>query len=237
MGPLAIDMYLPALPTIGREFGADAAAVQVSLAAYFAGMAIGQAFYGPLSDAVGRKPALLFGLAVFVVSSIGVCVGRERPRAGRVPLSAGSRRLRADRHSACGGPRLFRSGRIDPDAVDADAGDGPRANSRPAHRRATADQLRMAIGVLGAGHLRDRLAHSRRRVPARKLAGVAAPPSADWCRARRVRAAGSRPHLHRIRAVGRTDVCRACWPTFRGHPSCSSNCFMCRPNATDCSSV
>ena len=71
VGPLAIDMYLPALPTIGREFGADAAAVQVSLAAYFAGMAIGQAFYGPLSDAVGRKPALYFGLVIFIVSSIG----------------------------------------------------------------------------------------------------------------------------------------------------------------------
>jgi DHA1 family bicyclomycin/chloramphenicol resistance-like MFS transporter len=74
MGPLAIDMYLPALPTIGREFGADAAAVQVSLAAYFAGMALGQAFYGPLSDAVGRKSALYFGLLVFIVSSIGCAV-------------------------------------------------------------------------------------------------------------------------------------------------------------------
>ena len=51
MGPLAIDMYLPALPTIAREFGADAAAVQVSLAVYFAGMAVGQAFYGPCSAA------------------------------------------------------------------------------------------------------------------------------------------------------------------------------------------
>jgi len=71
IGPLAIDMYLPALPTIAREFGADVAAVQVSLAAYFAGIAIGQAFYGPLSDAVGRKRALVFGLLVFVVSSIG----------------------------------------------------------------------------------------------------------------------------------------------------------------------
>jgi DHA1 family bicyclomycin/chloramphenicol resistance-like MFS transporter len=71
MGPLAIDMYLPALPTIAREFQADAAAVQVSLAVYFAGLAVGQAFYGPLSDAVGRKPALYFGLIVFIVSSIG----------------------------------------------------------------------------------------------------------------------------------------------------------------------
>jgi DHA1 family bicyclomycin/chloramphenicol resistance-like MFS transporter len=71
VGPLAIDMYLPGLPTIGREFGVDAAAVQVSLASYFAGVAVGQAFYGPLSDALGRKPALYFGLLVFVVSSIG----------------------------------------------------------------------------------------------------------------------------------------------------------------------
>ncbi len=71
MGPLAIDMYLPALPAIAREFRADAAAVQVSLAVYFAGIAIGQAFYGPMSDAVGRKPALFFGLFVFIASSIG----------------------------------------------------------------------------------------------------------------------------------------------------------------------
>jgi DHA1 family bicyclomycin/chloramphenicol resistance-like MFS transporter len=71
VGPLAIDMYLPGLPTIGREFGVDAAATQVSVASYFAGVAVGQAFYGPLSDAVGRKPALYFGLVVFILSSIG----------------------------------------------------------------------------------------------------------------------------------------------------------------------
>jgi MFS transporter, DHA1 family, multidrug resistance protein len=71
MGPLAIDMYLPALPTIAREFQTDSAAVQVSLAVYFTGIALGQAFYGPLSDRVGRKPALYFGLVVFIVSSIG----------------------------------------------------------------------------------------------------------------------------------------------------------------------
>ncbi|HLG54708.1 MAG TPA: Bcr/CflA family multidrug efflux MFS transporter [Vicinamibacterales bacterium] len=71
MGPLAIDMYLPALPTIAREFHTNSAAVQVSLAVYFTGIALGQAFYGPLSDRVGRKPALYFGLVVFIVSSIG----------------------------------------------------------------------------------------------------------------------------------------------------------------------
>jgi MFS transporter, DHA1 family, multidrug resistance protein len=71
MGPLAIDMYLPALPTIARELGASDAAVQVSLAMYFIGIAFGQAFYGPLSDRTGRKPALIFGLSVFIASSVG----------------------------------------------------------------------------------------------------------------------------------------------------------------------
>jgi DHA1 family bicyclomycin/chloramphenicol resistance-like MFS transporter len=71
IGPLAIDMYLPALPTIAREFGTAASAVQGSLAAYFIGIAIGQAFYGPLSDRLGRKPSLYLGLALFMASSIG----------------------------------------------------------------------------------------------------------------------------------------------------------------------
>jgi MFS transporter, DHA1 family, multidrug resistance protein len=64
-------MYLPALPAIARELETSAAAVQVSLAVYFIGIAVGQAFYGPLSDRWGRKPALYFGLALFIVSSIG----------------------------------------------------------------------------------------------------------------------------------------------------------------------
>jgi DHA1 family bicyclomycin/chloramphenicol resistance-like MFS transporter len=71
IGPLAIDMYLPALPTIAREFGTDASVVQSSLAAYFIGIAIGQAFYGPLSDRLGRKPILYLGLGLFMASSIG----------------------------------------------------------------------------------------------------------------------------------------------------------------------
>jgi DHA1 family bicyclomycin/chloramphenicol resistance-like MFS transporter len=74
MGPLAIDMYLPALPTIGRELATSASSVQVSLAVYFIGIACGQAFYGPLSDRFGRKPALYFGLIVFVLASAG-CAG------------------------------------------------------------------------------------------------------------------------------------------------------------------
>jgi len=71
MGPLAIDTYLPALPTITREFATTSGAVQLSLSLYFIGIALGQAIYGPLSDRHGRRPPLFVGLALFVVGSLG----------------------------------------------------------------------------------------------------------------------------------------------------------------------
>ena len=71
MGPLAIDTYLPALPTITGEFHTTAAAVQLSLSAYFIGIALGQAFYGPFSDRHGRRPPLFAGLGLFVIGSLG----------------------------------------------------------------------------------------------------------------------------------------------------------------------
>ena len=71
MGPLAIDTYLPAMPTIAREFATSMATVQISLSVYFIGIALGQALYGPLSDRVGRKPALYLGLLLFVAGSLG----------------------------------------------------------------------------------------------------------------------------------------------------------------------
>jgi DHA1 family bicyclomycin/chloramphenicol resistance-like MFS transporter len=89
MGPLAIDMYLPALPTIGRELSTSPSSVQVSLAVYFVGIAVGQAFYGPLSDRFGRKPALYFGLAVFIVASLGCA------RATSIEVLIGGRFLQA----------------------------------------------------------------------------------------------------------------------------------------------
>jgi DHA1 family bicyclomycin/chloramphenicol resistance-like MFS transporter len=71
MGPLAIDTYLPALPTIARELETTAALVQASLSVYFVGIALGQAVYGPLSDRFGRKPALYAGLGLFILASLG----------------------------------------------------------------------------------------------------------------------------------------------------------------------
>lgn len=71
LGPLAIDMYLPSLPAIGADLRAPSAEIQSTVAAFLAGMAIGQLFYGPASDRLGRKPPILVGLAIFVAASAG----------------------------------------------------------------------------------------------------------------------------------------------------------------------
>jgi DHA1 family bicyclomycin/chloramphenicol resistance-like MFS transporter len=68
---MAIDMYLPALPTLERVFGAAAGAGQLTVAAFFLGFAVGQAGFGPLSDRFGRRRPLLVGLVVFTLASAG----------------------------------------------------------------------------------------------------------------------------------------------------------------------
>ena len=62
VGPFAIDMYLPALPTIAANLQASTAATQMTLMAFFAAFGICQIVYGPVSDMIGRKPPLYFGL-------------------------------------------------------------------------------------------------------------------------------------------------------------------------------
>ncbi|MGH8459545.1 MAG: multidrug effflux MFS transporter, partial [Nevskiales bacterium] len=71
IGPLSIDMYLPGLPTLERYFHSDATAAQLSLAVFFAGLAIGQLIYGPVSDRFGRRTPLLVGLGIYVIATLG----------------------------------------------------------------------------------------------------------------------------------------------------------------------
>ena len=77
IGPFAIDMYLPALPAIGRALHADEHQVQLSLMAFFLSFALSQIVYGPASDMVGRKPPLYFGIALFALGSIGCALAPD----------------------------------------------------------------------------------------------------------------------------------------------------------------
>ncbi|MCU1763887.1 multidrug effflux MFS transporter [Pseudomonas sp. 14P_8.1_Bac3] len=69
-GPLAIDFYLPAFPAIALTFGTDEQHVQLTLAAYFLGLSIGQLMYGPVADRFGRRVPLLTGVGLFTVASL-----------------------------------------------------------------------------------------------------------------------------------------------------------------------
>lgn len=70
LGPLSIDMYLPAFPDMSRSFGASASSIQLSLTACMLGMALGQIIVGPLSDVRGRKRPLLLALSAYLLVSL-----------------------------------------------------------------------------------------------------------------------------------------------------------------------
>lgn len=73
LGPLTIDLYLPALPAIVTDLQTTAAAVQLTLTGTLAGLATGQLVVGPLSDALGRRRPLFAGVGVHVLASL-LCV-------------------------------------------------------------------------------------------------------------------------------------------------------------------
>jgi len=70
VGPLSIDMYLPALPVMADSFGVSTAFMANSVPAYFVGLVFGQLFYGPFSDRVGRVKPLYFGMTLYIIASI-----------------------------------------------------------------------------------------------------------------------------------------------------------------------
>src|SRR4051812_19828641 len=74
IGPLTIDMYLPALPTLREDLQTTSAAVQLTLTGTLVGLALGQLVVGPLSDALGRRRPMLAGVALHVLASLLVLV-------------------------------------------------------------------------------------------------------------------------------------------------------------------
>lgn len=70
LGPLSIDAYLPSLPTIERELRGGVGSAELTVAAYFAGLASSQVAWGPLSDRFGRRAPLIAGLLLFSLGSL-----------------------------------------------------------------------------------------------------------------------------------------------------------------------
>ncbi|MDV8025063.1 multidrug effflux MFS transporter [Rhodococcus sp. IEGM 1330] len=74
LGPLTIDMYLPALPAIADDLNTSSSAVQLTLAGTLVGLALGQLIIGPLSDIVGRRLPLIVGTGVHILASVACIV-------------------------------------------------------------------------------------------------------------------------------------------------------------------
>ena len=74
VGAFAIDMYIPGFAAIARDLHTDPGTVQLSMTSFFVALALGQIVYGPVSDAIGRRPPIFVGLGVFVVASAGAAL-------------------------------------------------------------------------------------------------------------------------------------------------------------------
>lgn len=73
-GTLAMHIFVPALPDAAHAFGVGPAAMQATISVYIIGLALGQLLYGPVSDSVGRRPLLLFGLALYgLAGAVAMC--------------------------------------------------------------------------------------------------------------------------------------------------------------------
>ena len=70
LGPLSIDLYLPALPALADDLEASPSSVQLTLTGVLVGLALGQLLIGPLADIYGRKRPLVIGIGVNVVASL-----------------------------------------------------------------------------------------------------------------------------------------------------------------------
>jgi DHA1 family bicyclomycin/chloramphenicol resistance-like MFS transporter len=80
LGPFSIDTVFPAFAVMQRELGVDKVAMQQTISFYLLGYAAMSLFHGPLSDALGRKPVILVGLAVFALASAGCALATTMPQ-------------------------------------------------------------------------------------------------------------------------------------------------------------
>src|ERR1700728_5296119 len=76
LGPISMDMYLPSLPAIAQVLHAPTARVQLTIASYLIGFAVGQVIWGPVSDRRGRRSVLLAALMLYTVGTL-VCAATQ----------------------------------------------------------------------------------------------------------------------------------------------------------------
>ena len=95
VGPFAIDMYLPALPQVAADLGASEARAALTLTAYFIAFGLAQMIYGPMADAVGRKPPLVAGVVIFLAATVaaGLAPGMDALIAARAVQGFGAATL------------------------------------------------------------------------------------------------------------------------------------------------
>lgn len=86
LGPLTIDMYLPALPKIADELSVSSSVAQLTLTGTLAGLALGQLIVGPLSDSLGRRRPLMVGIVLHMLASL-LCV--VAPNVGTLGVARG----------------------------------------------------------------------------------------------------------------------------------------------------
>ncbi|MBO1073403.1 multidrug effflux MFS transporter [Roseomonas marmotae] len=77
IGPLSTDMYLPAFPAVEASFRSPPGSAEITLAAWFMGLAVGQLVQGSLADRYGRRGPLLVGLVVFIIGSAGCALATD----------------------------------------------------------------------------------------------------------------------------------------------------------------
>ncbi|MFN2327432.1 MAG: multidrug effflux MFS transporter [Chromatocurvus sp.] len=101
LGPLSIDMYLPAMPSMQRAFDTDIASMHLTVSAYLWGFALFHLACGPLADRYGRRPVLLAGTALFILASVGCALSADVSRLSTFRFVQGI--------GACVGPTLART--------------------------------------------------------------------------------------------------------------------------------
>ena len=225
---MSIDMYLPAFPALQATFATDAAAVQRTLSVFFIGLALGQLFYGPLSDRYGRRLPLLVGLALYTRGLGRLRAGGLDCPADVLARAAGARRVRRRGDGAGGRPRRVRAARGGARLVVADARHGRGAHPGADGRRVGAGARRVAGAVRHPGRVRGGDVGRRGARPARHGARGTGDDAHGGQRGGGLRAGGEARQVPPLRVAPGRSPSACCLPTSPARRSSTCRCSGCR---------